>query len=348
MPVLSNTSLAKFEKGIAIAIWAAAACGFGWAMNPKVVTTSIVVTFVASAALWLPLFAAIVQAPLWMTRWANDSSDGSPKLRVQELPSQGRHLFMDANLLQPIEGHLILPRVGTICASSALFALLTAIILLICWWNSGHPWVLAAACVFGALLGWEIYPRPGIRYSTFLVMRQAVLRDLCMVAFGRGLQEPKPISEWHASYFDILMVGPYDSDQEPKAVLWLYLYALCKGELDTASRLMERYLGLPMPEAADQYVGLGTAVHFYAAVVPDPRRTETLVKQIRAIQWDLPISIEYIEASIALAEGRPDDALSIAQAHLDCIGMEGGNARVQLQRAMVVACRNRALQPNAL
>lgn len=166
-----------------------------------------------------------------------------------------------------------------------------------------------------------------------------------MVAFGRGLQEPKPISEWHASYFDILMTGPYDLDQEPKAVLWLYLYALCKGELDTASRLMERYLTLPMPEAADQYVGLGTAVHFYAAVVPDPSRTDTLVKQIRAIQWDLPVSIEYIEASIALAEGRLDTALSIAQTHLDCIGMEGGNARVQLQRAMVVACRNRALQP---
>lgn len=109
MPVLSNTSLVRIEQGVAIAIWAAAACGFGWAMNPQVVSTGDVVTFVASATFWLPLFAVIVQAPLWMTRWANDPSDGSPKLRVQQLPPKGRYLFMDANLLQPIESHLILP-----------------------------------------------------------------------------------------------------------------------------------------------------------------------------------------------------------------------------------------------
>ena len=132
---MSNTSLVRIEQGVAIAIWAAAAYGFGWAMNPQVATTGDVVTFVASATLWLPLFAAIVQAPLWMTRWANDPSDGSPKLRVQQLPPKGRYLFMDANLQQPIEGHLILPRVRTICGSSAMFALLTVAMLLVWWWT---------------------------------------------------------------------------------------------------------------------------------------------------------------------------------------------------------------------
>src|SRR4051812_22778785 len=82
--------------------------------------------------------------------------------------------------------------------------------------------------------------------------------------------------------------------------------------------------------------------------LPEGRRRDDdwkklLAQRIQTLSWDLPIRVEYIEAAIALAEGRPADARSIASAQLDRIGPEGGNAWIQLNRELMIRCRDRAL-----
>src|SRR5450432_2611519 len=90
----------RIERSASIALWTAASAGLIWAMNPFAVSAHEAAAFGASAILWLPLAAATVRAPLWMTRFVNDRTDSRQRLHVRELPGsaspKGRYLFMDA------------------------------------------------------------------------------------------------------------------------------------------------------------------------------------------------------------------------------------------------------------
>ncbi len=338
------------ERGLAIAIWIAAAFGIVWIARHPVTEPLIAVSLYASAAFfWIPLLAATAHAPFWVTRWVNRRTRGNPRFRLTDLPGRvppaGRYLSMEIDPREPVSRETILRSTRQICASTAVVAFLSVALLLLGWLILRQPWMFASACAFAALLAWEIYPRrAGVRYRTGWTDTDSVARSLCLGALGKALQEQTSIRDWHPEYFDIIRRPSDGLIEEHNAASWIHTYALLKGDLETAARYIERRLAL-LPEDAPvtQYIGLGSALHFYTVAAPDESRRKLLLQRISNIGWDLRPRDEYVAAygaAIALAEGRRAEAFSIAQARLDRIGSEGGSAQVQLERELLTRCRD--------
>jgi hypothetical protein len=247
----------------------------------------------------------------------------------------------------PVRRETILSAIQLICAPTAVCAVISVAALLALWLILRQMFALAAACAFAVLLGWEIYPWRGIRYRTGLLDRDSLVRSLCLYAFSKALQSEIPIQDWAREYFEFIRTPSDESAEEFSAPSWIHTYALLNGDLETAARSMQRTLTL-LPENApvSQYIGLGDALYFYTVVAPDEGKRKSLVQRINSIDGGLFRRQEYIEAAIALAEGRRTEALSITQARLDRIGPEGGTAWTQLERNLLIRFKPASPDPD--
>jgi hypothetical protein len=306
------------------------------------------VALYAAITLWIPLLAATVHTPVWMARWVNRKGNGNPKFRLWNwpgrFPPKGCYLRLDIDPRIPIRRETILAGTRRICASAAVCAVGCTAALLAGWLILRQPWMFASACAFAALLAWEVYPRSnGIRYRTGILAPDAAVRSLCLAALTRALEGETPIQDWHPEYFRVIGVPSDGSIEEFNAASWIHTYALLSRDVQTATQQIERQLALiPEDMPLTQYIALGDALYFYTVVAADEHKSTLLLQQIRSINWDLRSREEYIEAAIALADGRRADALSITHARLEQIGSAGGTARSQLERELLTRCRDTA------
>jgi hypothetical protein len=251
---------------------------------------------------------------------------------------------MEADLSMPVRRQTILSATRQICASRAICAAGLAGIFLIGSLTLGRHWMFATTCALAAVAAWEIYPRSsGIRYRTGLLTPDSVVREICLATFSRALHEETPIQYWNPEYFDLIRTPADGSRAEFSAASWIFTYALLNGDLATATRFIERSLAL-LPEDAPftRYIGFGDALHFYTAVAPDESRSKLVVQELQRIDWGLRTREGYVEASIAFAKGHRAEALAIAEAELARIALKRGTAAIQLQRELLVRCRDKA------
>jgi hypothetical protein len=355
------------ERLLAIAIWSAAASGIVWILKQPIrpdhhytVGPLNSPRFVLGIVLWIPtlgwplflLLAAAAHLPFLITRWVNRWNNGNPAFRLGDRPGyapKGRYISMEVDPREPMRRETILLGTQLICGSTAVGAVISVVVLLALGLILRRMSALAGACAIGVVLGREIYPRRGIRYRTGLVDRESLVRRLCLDALSRAAQGPVPIQDWRAEYFAIIRTPSDGSTEEFYAASWVYTYALLNGDLETATRYVERNLAL-LPEDAPltQYIALGDAVHLYAVVALDEGKSKSLAQRINSIGGGLFRRQEYIEAAIALAEGRRTEALSIARARLDRIGPKGGTAWTQLERNLLIRFTPASPDPDGL
>jgi hypothetical protein len=177
---------------------------------------------------------------------------------------------MEVDLRKPIERAIVVSAMRQICGFGAAAATTIALLSLGAWLIWRQPWMSATAGAFFALLAWEIYPRTGIRYRTGLLGTGADVRRVCTIALQKAFLEETPIQDWHAVYFKIIEDPSDGSDEEYVAASWIFTYALLRDDLPTAARFMERQLAiLPAEDSVTRYIGLGDALHFYTAVMPN-------------------------------------------------------------------------------
>jgi hypothetical protein len=350
--VLQDRWLTTAERSLAIAIGLADLGGIIWVIKQPWKPLLLAELSFASV-IWIALVFALANVPRWMTSWVNRRNKGDPKFWLWDwqgrVPPRGHYLRMDADLSKPVPSQTILSAIRRICASRAVCAVTFTAIFAIASLALRQFWMLATTCALAAVTAWEIYPRSGgIRYRWSLLAPDESIRAICLDTFSRALQEEMPIWDWHPQYFDLIRTPADGSRAEFSAATWIHAYALLHGDLETATRSVERVLGLlPDDAPVTQYIQLGHALYFYAILAPDEIRSELLVQRIQEIQWGLAARQGYIEAAIALAKGQRGEALSIVQTELDRIGAEGGTAMVQFRRALLTRCRDRA-SPNAI
>jgi hypothetical protein len=340
----------KLERWLSVAIGLAGVCGIPWTLyklrSPPDWELSLSWVF-GLPIFWVPLWGAMIHIPFWTARWVN-RGNRCPKFRLRKWPNpnygppKGVDISIDVDLRDPVKPKAILSRTRQICASRAVYAVVSLAVLLIGWLAFPQPpLLLTNACFFAILFVWDIYPRAGTRYRESVLVPHCLVRSLCLNALSRGLHQGElPIQDWHPTWFDIIRTPSDGSQGELAAASWIYTYALLKGDLETATRYIERSLDLlPDNMPVTQYVVLGDALYFHAVVALDESNSKLLVERIHNIGWDLPArKLEYIESAIALSEGRRSDALLIAEAKLDRVGPTGGSAWIQLQRELLSRC----------
>jgi hypothetical protein len=353
--MLTNTSDHNLllERWLSVAIGLAGLCGIPWTLyklrSPPDWELSLSWGF-SLPIFWVPLWGAMIHSPFLTARWVS-RGNRCPKFRLRKWPNpnygppKGVDISIDVDLRDPVDPNAILSRTRQICASRAVYAVVPLAGLLIGWLAFPQPpLLLTNACFFAVLFAWDIYPRAGTRYRESVLVPHCLVRRLCMVALSRGLQGELPIQHWHPTYFDIIRTPSDGSQEELSAASWIYTYALLKGDLETATRYIERSLGLlPDDMPLTQYIALGDAVFFHAVVALDQSKSKLLVERIHNIKWDLRApKLEYIESAIALSEGRRADALLIAETKLNRVGPTGGSAWIQLERELLSRCSRQA------
>ena len=336
------------EWGLSILLCATGILGFVWTMRQPVGSLPQVWALFWAITLWIPMWAVIAYAPAWMTRWVNHQNPGNPRFRLfrapGNVPVKGTYLAIAIDPREPIARETILSGARRICSSPSVIASTSATVLLTGWLILRQPWMLATACALGIVLAWELHPGSnGIRYHTGILESDCLVRSLCLNALANAFEEETSIQEWHRDYFDLILTPSDGSPEDFSAASWNFMRALLLDELENASRYVERQLSL-LPEnlPATEYLALGRAVHFYAVVAPSRSKAEALVQRIKNLAWNFPQPEHYIEAAIAIVEGRLADARSIAQACLKRIGPSGGNARIQLVRQLLIQCSDYA------
>jgi hypothetical protein len=345
---VDDRRLANIERSIAFALWTTAALGLYSTEKPLAGEHSAA-AFYFSMLFWLPYEFMLGLAAARVSRWRHRRPGRNLRFLIYVGTAQyrpGRRLIrMEADLSKPIRRETVLSGARQVSAPAPVFAAVSAALLVAAWLTSRQPLALAFTCDFAIILAWEIYPRrQGIRYSTGWLEPDSLVRALCRGALKRGFEDARPIQEWHPDFFALIQTPSDGSTADLAAASWNYTYALLRGDLEAAARFLQRRLALLPKDSPDTaYFTLGDALYFFTLIVPEQERSTALLSQIRAIRWEMPSPAEaYIEAAIALAEGRRADALRLAQGQLDRIGSERGSARIQLHREVLTRCLDAA------
>jgi hypothetical protein len=329
-------SILRIQRYASIGIWTLAAWGIVWILRQPTVGPTETLFLFAVSPLLIPLLVATAHAPVWMARWISYRNRGNPRIRLSGVNSEVG-LAMEFDLRKLVPREMLVSQVRQICGSTIVIAITSIALLFTGWLILGQPWMFATLCAFAALLAWRIYPSlRGVLYRMGLLTPETLVRRLYLRAMAKALMEPTPIEEWHPGYFEILRTPADGSIDEYSSAAWIYTHALLHGDMETAARYLERQLDL-LPEDSPnaQYASLGDALYFCTFAAPDENKSKLLAPRIRAIDWELPMRVAYIEAAIALAEGRPDEARSIVDAGLLRAHSAGDAAWIQLQQELL-------------
>ena len=335
------------ERYISILLGALGVSGVVWFfLQPGIFPLSVGGLLLA-ALLWIPMYVVTVTAPVWAAKWVSRRTRSQPHFKCVDwpgrIPGKGLYLAMDVDPCKPVERATIVAALRQICGCGAAAAVAITVGSAVAFLIWRQPWMLGTAAAFLFLLAREIYPRPGIRYRSGWLNEAADVRALCLVALGKALLEETSIQDWHPVYFKIIEEPRDQSAQAFSAASWIFTYALLRGDLSTAARSIERAFAiLPAEDLVARYIGLGDALHFYTAVMPNQEKSRDLVSQLRDLEpSDLPPRESYIEAARALVEGNREEALAIVQPRLGQIGAEGGSAKIRLEREILNRIRSR-------
>jgi hypothetical protein len=291
--------------------------------------------------LWIPAYVAAVTAPVWMAKWVSRRAQSQPRFKCVDwpgrLPPKGLYLAMEVDLRKPVERSTIVSAMRQICGSAAAVAAAITVASALAFLIWRQPWMLGTAAAFLFLVAREIYPRAGIRYKSGWLNEAADVRALCLVALGKALLEETSIQDWHPVYFKIIEEPRDESTKAFVAASWIFTYALLRNDLPAAAKSIECARAiLPAADLIARYIGLGDALHFHTAVMPDEEKSRDLARRLREFEpSELPPRESYIEAARALVEGDREEARSIVQSRLGQIGAEGGSAKIRLERELL-------------
>lgn len=334
------------ERLFAIILWVATPVGILWVTTRPEWHPLNGSALYLPAITWIALILILMNIQKWTTSWVNRKNGGYPAFSLVDSSTarrtKGLYLRMCARPTEPLDRAKIVLAIRWICVSNVALSATVSAICVAGFFVLHQSWMFDTACGVMAVLGYAVYPAAtGVLYRTGFFASDELVRELCLQNFSRALQEQTPIQAWHHHLFDLIRSPEDGSPAEFSAASWLFTYALLHRDLTAAAHWLARGLAL-LPEDAPftEYIMLGDALHFYTVVVPDEGRSKSLTQRIRARAWELRQPQAYIEAALALAEGRRDEARSIAQQRLDRIGSEGGTAWIQLQRELLSRFRD--------
>jgi hypothetical protein len=319
--------------------------------------------FFASLALWVPLhlndpfawgqvnwavlsylivLSMSARAPYWRVKRLNRRLDDQPLFRLWDytgrMPPQLLAVRVDPR--RPIDVDTVWKGALQIDFASAAAGFAAAGILAGLWFATRWPWFLVSAIGAEGVLASQIFrmarmPILGLleptRFLT-LVKPERVVRHICFRGLSEALQSEVPIQQWHPSYFELLASATDGSGEERAAASYIYAYALLHDDLDRAARYIEKQIELrPTEKPETERFIVGDALYFYTVVRPEEAeaRKAWLLGEIRKIQCDFPLKAVYIQSSMLLAEGRVEEALTLARQRLERIGTQGGTAPIQ-------------------